>query len=371
MGFILDAVSFISDLLNITDSSSRKRKIKDMTDIKANQYKKVSIIMPVYNGEKYLEAAIDSIRNQSYKNWELIVINDGSTDNTENIIGQYADNRLKYVKNEANLGLIPTLNKAINFCDGEYIARMDADDICEKDRLSKQVKFLDKHSSIAMCGTNAIVIDENGNKKGNIVNVSSNDYIQINLLFSVPIIHPSVMLRSQVLKNYRYDENYKHIEDYELWCRIADEHKICNLSSKLLEYRWHTSNISVQNNSVQEKRKDKVITNQLNKIGLNPSQEELLLHRISFMQYDVKGGVEKHQFDNFSGLNLWFNKLVEANQIKKRYNRNKFIAFLWSRWIVLCIKQKQYRTIFKTNFVPFNLSVYIEVCKLMTVLIKK
>ena len=371
MGIVLDILSFISDLLNISISDSRNRIKEDIPNTKVDLSKKVSIIMPVYNGEEYVEVAIDSIRNQSYKNWELILINDGSTDNTENIINQYADSRLKYIKNETNLGLIATLNKAISFCDGEYIARMDADDICEKERLSKQVNFLDKNPSIAMCGTNAIVIDEHGNKKGNIVNVSSNDYIQINLLFSVPIVHPTVMFRSQILRNYQYNPIYKHIEDYELWCRIADEYKICNLSSKLLEYRWHTSNVSVLHNKQQENLKNKVITNQLSKLGLNATEKELYLHRVSFMQYDAKGGHQKKQFNDFRGLESWFKNLIAANKKTKKYNQNKLIAFLWSRWIVLCIKQKQYKNILRARFVPFNLSIYFETCKLMTVLMKK
>lgn len=373
MGSILDLLDLVSNLLNITSSSSKRKKIKEVkrSNTKQDLSKKVSIIMPVYNGEKYLEAAIDSIRNQTYKNWELIIINDGSTDNTENIINQYADDRIKYITNETNLGLIATLNKAIDFCKGEYIARMDADDICEKGRLSKQIDFLEAHPLVAMCGTNAIVIDENGNRKGNIINLSSNDYIQINLLFSVPIVHPSIVLRASVLKNNRYNSEYKHIEDYELWCRIADKYPISNLSSKLLKYRWHTTNISVQYNEEQEKLKDKIITNQLNKIGLSPSQEELYLHRVSYMQYDTKGDLEKQNFTNYSGLSTWFKKVIEANRKVERYDQQKLIAFLWSRWIVLCIRQKQYKLIFRSGFVPFNLAIYMKTFGVMTVLMKK
>ena len=106
---------------------------------------KVSILMPVYNAEKYLIEAVDSILNQTFRDWELIIINDGSTDRSRELLSQIADNRVIIVDNETNLGLINTLNKGINLCKGEYIARMDADDISTPERIEKQVQFMDSH----------------------------------------------------------------------------------------------------------------------------------------------------------------------------------------------------------------------------------
>lgn len=121
--------------------------------------------MPVFNASQFLKQAIDSIVVQSFFDWELIVINDGSTDNSEDIIASYTDSRIKYHKNESNIGLIASLNKGISFCTGEYIARMDGDDISMPNRLKKQLDFMDKHPHYAMCGGQADVIDNNGDKK--------------------------------------------------------------------------------------------------------------------------------------------------------------------------------------------------------------
>lgn len=345
--------------------------IKDYQALKPNLNKKVSVIMPVYNGEKYLTKAIDSIRNQEYTNWELIIINDGSADRTEQIINQYTDSRIKYYKNETNLGLIATLNKAIDLCQGEYIARMDADDISIENRLKEQVNFLDKNKDIGICGTDALIIDNEDKGRGNIINLSSNDYIQINLLFSVPIIHPSVMIRSSILQENKYDSNYKHIEDYELWCRISSKYKFSNLPKKLIKYRWHTNNVSVTYNHEQELLKNEIIKMQLLKLHLKPTEDELFLHRVSFMQYDAKNKTESKAFDKYEELESWFKKIISANLEIGIYNQTKLIAFLWSRWIVLCIKQKKYKKITQPRFAKYNVSVYTEVFKLMSILMKK
>ncbi len=368
----LDNSDFSTDFTSIPNSDNSKSRvhIKDKSETlrRSKLSPKISIILPVYNGEKYLEKAIDSIIYQSYKNWELIIINDGSTDKTEQIIYKYANNRIKYHKNKTNLGLIATLNKAIDLCTGEYIARMDADDISDNKRLKKQVDFLDNHPDVSLCGTNATLIDGDENKKGNIINFSSNDYLQINLLFTVPFVHPSVMIRSSLLKELKYREEYKHIEDFDLWCRIAVKSKLHNLPQKLLKYRWHTANISIINYEEQEILKKEILKRQLKSIlDLNCTDDELFLHQISF----AKKEINDNKFTNFGELSEWFKKLLNANANQKYYNQKKFIAFLWSRWIVLCVSQKKYGKIMKPGFVPFSMYILLQTLKLLKVLSKK
>ena len=126
---------------------------------------KVSVILPVFNAEKTLKTAIDSILEQTYKNFELIIINDGSNDLSEAIIKEYKDHRLKYFINEVNKGLIYTLNKAVSLCKGEYIARMDSDDISAKNRLETQVRYLTLHPDILAVGTARSIFGENVKRK--------------------------------------------------------------------------------------------------------------------------------------------------------------------------------------------------------------
>lgn len=314
---------------------------------------KVSILMPVYNAEKYLIEAVDSILNQTFKDWELIIINDGSTDRSRELLSQIADNRVIIVDNETNLGLIDTLNKGINLSKGEYIARMDADDISTPERIEKQVQFMDSHPHHIMCGTNALVIDNSGKVIGKIRNLTDNQFLQINLLFSNPFIHPSMMIRSDILKNNSYDKQYKHIEDYELWCRIALLGEVANLQDDLLLYRWHDSNISVINAETQIRSKKEINKRQLERFGLTPDDSELYAHNITFNLYHL-GTKQEISVDKVNDVEKWFNKLSIQNKKLNIFPQTDFTAFLWSRWLVLCLSQKRYNRIFNPRFASYK-----------------
>lgn len=326
--------------------------------------------MPVYNAELYIAQAIESIITQTFTDWELILINDGSTDRSEAIISKYKDNRIYYLKNTENIGLIKTLNRGIDYCGGEYIARMDADDISFCDRLEKQVGFLDKHPSHIMCGTNALVINNFNDVTGRIRNLASNNLLQINLLFSDPFVHPSMMIRRNILIENRYDERYKHVEDYELWCRIANLGEIANLKKELFLYRWHNSNVSVLNADTQSKLKDKIIADGLKDLGIQPSDEELYCHKITFQLYAL-GKKQEVSIDQFDNVAAWFSKLIRQNKMKRKYSQSDFIAFLWSRWAVLCISQKKYSKLFFPKFTSYNPIVLVKLIKLVCVLSRK
>jgi len=331
---------------------------------------KVSILMPVYNAGQYLSRALDSILAQGFRDWELILINDGSTDNSESIITQYDDERIYYIKNPVNLKLIKTLNKGIDYCGGQYIARMDADDICHPDRLKRQVEFLDSKPECLMCGTSAIVIDGNEKKTGKIRNLTDNDYLQISLMFSPSFIHPSMMIRSEVLQHNRYDEAYKHVEDYDLWCRIAKQGKIANIDSELFEYRWHDSNVSVVHNKAQEELKDKIIKDEISRLGIIPTEDELYFHKITFQLYNLGSRLDV-SIDLFKEVSGWFSKLIHQNSIKQVYSQPALIAFLWSRWAVLCISQKKYVKIMSPSFASYNPAILSRLIKLILFLRKK
>ena len=325
----------------------------------------VSVLMPVYNAQLYLVEAIDSILSQSYSDWELVIVNDGSTDDSESIIARYkADPRIKYYDNSTNLGLIATLNKGIDLCRGRYIARMDADDISMPERLQQQFGFLEAHSDYIMCGANAIVIDNNGEKTGQIRNLTEDKYLQINLLFSDPFIHPTMMIRRSSFMGNRYDIRYKHVEDYELWCRLAKVGKIANLGLDLLRYRWHQTNVSVVHHEVQSQLTDKILRSQINSLGIDPTESELFCHKITFQLYD-KGNSKQISLTHIDDISQWFLKLVKANHAKNIYNEHDFIAYIWSRWIVLCLSQKKYDKIFKSPFISYNPVVLTRLANLL------
>lgn len=331
---------------------------------------KVSVLMPVYNGGKFLAQAIESIGFQSFTDWELIIVDDGSTDNTCEIAARYRDSRIYYLKNETNLGLIKTLNKGIGYCSGEYIARMDADDISEINRLQHQVEFMDAHPDYIMCGTGATVISSGKVKSGKIKNLTRNAYLQMNLLFSSPFVHPSMIIRRDVLLENRYDETFLHAEDYELWCRLATKGKIANLNRVLLQYRWHDTNVSVLNASVQDEQKDRIIKRQLALLDIEPTEEDLWCHKITFQLYKL-GKKQTIAVDKMNKVSGWFARLLKNNKEKRLYDQDGFCAFLWTRWCVLCFSQRKYLKAFCPPFARCTPCVLRKLCSLIFKTIQK
>lgn len=211
---------------------------------------RVTVLMPVYNGEKYLREAIESILRQTFTDFEFLIINDGSTDKSVEIIESYKDTRIRLVNNEKNIKLIATLNKGIELARGEYIARMDCDDISLPNRLEKQVVFMDSHPDVGVCGTWAKVIDENGHIKRAIKTLTGKSIKKLCWRPS-PFIHSTVMIRTALLRKNRYCEDFRHAEDYELWLRLFDKTTFFNIKDYLLYYRMHTENVSSSNRELQ------------------------------------------------------------------------------------------------------------------------
>ena len=199
---------------------------------------KVTVLMPVYNGETYLGKAMDSILGQTFQEFEFLIINDGSTDGSVEVIKSYEDPRIVLVENGENLGLIATLNKCIDLAQGKYIARMDQDDISLPERLGKQVAFMDAHPKVGVCGTWAKIIDD----RGTVVSLrrSPKGKAAHRLCWRpTPFMHPTCMLRSALLREHRYRQGFPHAEDYELWLRLCQKTLFANIGEYLLLYRVH------------------------------------------------------------------------------------------------------------------------------------
>lgn len=206
---------------------------------------KVSVIMSVNNGDMYLRDAIDSILNQTFRDFEFVIINDGSTDRTEEILVGYEDSRMR-IFHQGNNGLTKSLNKGIQLSQGEYIARMDADDVSLPERLEKQVKFFDNYPDVALVGTSFYEIDSYGNIIGRKIFPTTNHGIRKALIKYNPFFHSSVMIRKDILIHIgQYCERLSSSQDYELWLRISKRHNVANLTEFLTCRRYVTSNISI------------------------------------------------------------------------------------------------------------------------------
>lgn len=213
----------------------------------------ISVILPVYNGELFVSEAIESILNQDFKDFELICINDGSTDRTKEILDYYRnkDSRIIVIERE-NKGLIYSLNEGLDKASYDYIARMDADDIAFPERLSLQLEFLKKNPKIAVVGSRYQYINEKNEIIGIRKSPSQNSLLKMLLSFGSPFGHPTVMMNRSILGNdLYYDHKYKAAEDYELWLRLSKKYNFACLKKPLLLYRVLETSISRSQREVQ------------------------------------------------------------------------------------------------------------------------
>lgn len=215
----------------------------------------VTVLMPVYNGVAFLREAIDSVLNQTFNDFEFLIIDDASTDGSVALIESYTDPRIQLVRNEKNMGQVATLNKGLSLAKGKYIARLDQDDVCLPSRFQKQVTLLNKRPEIAVVGTLIQGMNEQG-QAIDIRGMAVDDrvaFIAYLLLGDCPLGHPSVLFRREVaIESGSYDTSFAPAEDYELWCRLASQRQEAFvISEPLLRHRVHIYQQSQKKSSIQ------------------------------------------------------------------------------------------------------------------------
>jgi glycosyltransferase involved in cell wall biosynthesis len=215
-----------------------------------DKYPKVSVLIPVFNGQEFVGECIDSILSQTYENFELLVVNDGSTDLTEAIVLSRNDKRIRYLKNRRNLGIVKTLNKGLYLSEGKFVARMDADDISLPDRLEKQISYLVDNPDVDILGAGIILNEhESMDNHREVSSVIKNEHHRVSLLRSNPLAHPTVVFNRESLLNNKlyYDRESQLAEDYKLWADSSINNlNIESLTDKLLLYRVHEKQLSRQ-----------------------------------------------------------------------------------------------------------------------------
>lgn len=270
-------------------------------------FKVISVIMSNYNtSEKYLRESIESILNQSFTDFEFIIVDDCSTNNGKSILESFNDDRIKVIFNEKNLGLAASLNKALQISKGEFIARMDSDDISLETRLEKQYKYLKSNPSVGLVASFAQKI---GNDKGYIYSmVEEPEKMNVPMFFGNVICHPSVMFRKEVITNnhLKYNEEFKTGQDYELWSRLLKTEKVAIIPEVLLSYRIHNNQISNEKKMDQIQNTMKVYSYMLEGLGLEVNQEILKKH---------------HAFCTSSELGTFnLKEMIYWGEVIKKYN---------------------------------------------------
>ncbi|MBF9001209.1 glycosyltransferase family 2 protein [Vibrio nitrifigilis] len=205
----------------------------------------ITVILPAFNAQAYICRAIDSVLDQTFTDFELLVINDGSTDLTQSLVEDYEDSRIRLVNMPHNVGLIAVLNYGLSIAKGKYVARMDADDICLPTRFEKQITFLEENEDYIACGTS--IINFNTTTESYMQYPETDEQIRAALyFFERNICHPTVMIKRCVLEenNIRYRTEYLYAEDYILWFEISKHGKLYNLREGLLRYNRHSDQVS-------------------------------------------------------------------------------------------------------------------------------
>ncbi|MDP3557264.1 MAG: glycosyltransferase family 2 protein [Bacteroidota bacterium] len=289
----------------------------------------VSVVMSVYNGGNYLQEAIESILKQRFIDFEFIIINDGSTDASENIIKLFNDGRIVYVNNESNIGLIDSLNKGLKIAKGKYIARMDADDIALDDRLELQVqKFIENPKAIVV-GSDYYLLS--GTKLSYIKNTNDSDYNKAVLFFSPCFCHPTVMMKNVFNeKNIFYDREYKHAEDYKLWTDLFALGEFLNVDRALLKYRSHDTQISNKNKEAQLQISNKIRRGFCKKLNFSLSEEQFTTLNLIGNNSFIKSIDELIKIENC------LLELKSQNEIHKVFRVISFNVFLHKFWSDSC-----------------------------------
>lgn len=220
---------------------------------------RVSVVMPVHNAEAYVSAATDSVLRQTLDNYEFIIINDGSTDHTGSILQRYRDSRI-ILFNQRHSGLVASLNCGIEVAKGEYIARMDSDDIAFPTRLEKQVGFLDAHANVGIVGSACWLMDAAERAIELRTLPLGNEEVRWFSLLGNPFMHSSVMMRRDIITkhNLKYDDRFHPVEDYDLWTRMLCYTDGANMQESLMKYREHASGITRQTRAAQLQLHDQI-----------------------------------------------------------------------------------------------------------------
>ena len=316
----------------------------------------ITVFVPVYNREKYISDTINSVLNQSYKDFELLIINDGSTDSTSNIITQFSDPRIRQLHNPSNLGLAETRNRGLLEAKGEYIALLDSDDLMAENRLKKQIQFLEQKPDIAGVGSRCKFIDESGNifSRGKKYPINP-DEVKISLLFYCSVMNGTFMGRTDILRQYAYDSTFKVCEDYDLFSRITRNYKLSNLPDKLVNVRKHTQRISHNNKSIGEQFRSAIMSRLLSELEVSATKEDLTFHRI----LQAPKGPSLLEAEFYEWAEQWLITLIKKNECLKIYNHQvlkEYIKKIWHKVIYKSIKSRGIKP--SLNLITSNIRKY-------------
>jgi glycosyltransferase involved in cell wall biosynthesis len=315
----------------------------------------VSVVIPVYNSEKYLQQAIDSILNQTYTNLELILINDVSTDKSKEICLSNKDPRVFYYENEKNLGIALTRNAGFSKTKGKYIAILDNDDISLPERIEKQVDFLENNPDYGMCGTFYSVIDGEGKLVFKVELPTDAKDIHTFLLLQNCFSHSTTMYRSDLAKELPYLVKYDAISEYYLWLQMSQRSKLANLPVNLGLYRIHGKNFSVKKMDTMVSLLKNLEAEILTSLNIGYSPEELTVYN-HFLNFNFSFF---HDAKNLAILEAFLIRIYKLLKSREDLNSAIIKNFITRRWIVLCLKSRNFSSVLSLKLIrAFSFSYF-------------
>lgn len=305
-----------------------------------NDYPTVTIFMAVFNGEKYIKEAIDSVLIQDFEDFELLIVNDGSTDNTVDVIAKFNDNRIRLLHNDGNKGLTYTRNHGLREAKGKYFAILDSDDIAMPGRLKTQVNFLNENQSIAICGGQANFTDSNKDKiPGYTVPVGKDLSHQL-VIYNV-FINSTLMMKTDIMREVGGYREVSPAEDYDLSFRIGLKYQVANLTDKLVIYREHGNNTSKVQAEKLKNALHSIIEHIHSTLGISMNKQLIEAH------YRLL--ISDFKLTKISEFRKLLHALKEGNNTENVYSKHLFNKFLFEIWFIL-LKEKREKDILRLYF---------------------
>jgi glycosyltransferase involved in cell wall biosynthesis len=290
----------------------------------------VSVVMPVYNNAEHLCEAMTSILRQTLRELELIVVDDASTDDTPRMVDSVRDERIRYLRNNRNLGVAGSLNRGLDEARGELIARMDGDDVSRPCRLERQAAFLRSRPGLGACGSWVRIFGSG--RPFDYRYPTGEACVDASLLFANPLAHGSVMMRAAAVRDagLRYDETVGAAQDFELWRRCRGRFGMDNVPEVLLDYRRHEGSVSARRKGQSRGRLLALLRTGLEELGISPDRDELLFHA------EVGNGSGMPSRADVIAADRWLAKLGKANAERGVYDKGGFAEAASRVWFNIC-----------------------------------
>ncbi len=295
----------------------------------------VTVFMAAYNAGPYISQSIQSILNQSFRDFELLIVNDGSTDNTVEIIKSFSDPRIRLIENESNKGLGFTRNVALKEAKGEFLAILDSDDIAFPDRIERQLRHFSTNPQLAVLGGYAHIIDEKGNRTGKTMTPPhGSDHLRAILFFANAFVHSTIMIRTSAFREIGGYPNHPVAQDYGLFARIALKYEVDNMPEYFVEYRIHDTNISIKKKNFLKKELQDILLHQLNILAPNSPaiNPNIILDPVMGSLHNIESYYTAYQ------------EIILQNRKHNLYPKEEFEQILFDKWYAIIMEKGKLRT---------------------------